>query len=174
MFNLSVNIGHEESIEVVLQPFEAQFSSPEQSTTSDGNSGLLQSSVNIRHTRRSSFHFDEVDKHDALKMNYKTKLTNLENARNEIVAIDQKIQSMLRKYKKPTKGDTSSVKSVSTTSTMECASLSSITSSFSDEGFLRAGTGGRKFNGVPKKLEIPVSITTKSLGALSLKSLEIK
>lgn len=177
MFNLSVNIGCEESIEVVLQPFENQFSSPGESTVShaDDNFGLLQSSVNIRQIRRSSFHFDDVDTNEGSKAKRTVKLPNLDSTKNEMAAIDRKIQSLLKKYKKKPQSDSNSLKSSSTTTTLECDSISSISSSFSDDGVPRTKHQAHKFTGImPLRLEIPTSISAKQLGAGRLQSLHIK
>ncbi|CAJ1954325.1 unnamed protein product [Cylindrotheca closterium] len=154
MFNLSVNISCEDSIEVVLQPFEKQFSPPSESDKSRFD-GLLQSSVNIRQKRRSSFHFDDVD--EDIKCN--TKLSSLESTKKQMAAIDQKIQSLLKKYnKKPAQSDGNSLKSASTTSTLDCDSLSSTSSSFGDDETPCAKYQERKFAGIPRRLEIPASI----------------
>ncbi|KAL3937617.1 MAG: hypothetical protein SGBAC_007309 [Bacillariaceae sp.] len=177
MINLSVNIGCEESIEVVLQPFENQFSAPGESTVSpdDDNFGLLQSSVNIRQIRRSSFHFDDVDAHEDSKVKCTVQFPNLDSTKNEMAAIDRKIQSLLKKYKKKPQSDSNSLKSSSTTTTLECDSISSMSSSFSDDGVPRARHQAHKFTGIiPLRLEIPTSISAKQLGEGRLQSLHIK
>lgn len=174
MLYLSVDVGCMESIEVVLQPFEAQFDFPiDDSTTSssssfsssssnDERSGLLRSSINIRQTRRKLFKFDQYDTTEERSR------PSMENTKKEMDAIDQKIKELLKKHKKRD-NDGSSLECASASITLDCETLSSISSSFNDHDWNENKDPAIMITTRPKKAtKVPLG------GAVSLQRLQSK